>query len=106
MSTEYTPTTVEVRTAYGDQFCRNPEGQHDKGCPADLEFDRWFAAEIAKAQEEQRNADAQIIERFVDHYPEDIFTPEGTTMDAHSARVIRIMAPAWAAAIRESDTPT
>ena len=59
-----------------------------------------LTTQLAEAQAVQREADAVIAERFVDHYPEDIFLPEGTSVDAQSARVIRLMAPVIADAIR------
>lgn len=46
---------------------------------------------------------AQIAERFVDHYPEDIFIPGGDSIDARSADVIRRMAPSIAREIREDE---
>jgi len=43
---------------------------------------------------------AQVAQRFVDHYPEDIWIPGGGSIDARSADVIRHMAPVIAEDIR------
>lgn len=51
--TPYTPTTSEVRRAYGDNQCVDPDDMsHAAGCPQDVEFDRWLAAHDQKVQEE------------------------------------------------------
>lgn len=53
----YTPTTDEIREDYGliwDDYRNLREAA----------WDRWFAAEIAKAQAEQREKDAVIAESY------------------------------------------
>jgi len=46
-------------------------------------------------------AAARLVENFAaKHYPPDVFTPDGTTVDAQSARAIRAVLPAIASDIR------
>lgn len=57
----YTPSTEEVRMAYGDERCWDMDDPtHAKGCPQDAEFDRWLSAllrdERAKALEDAADA--------------------------------------------------
>ena len=41
---DYTPTTAEVRMAYGDARCVDPDAPaHSRGCLQGEEFDRWLA---------------------------------------------------------------
>lgn len=49
---------------------------------------------------------AVVVESFARHYPGDIFDPEGTSVDAASARVIRILCPAIVVGIRTTLHPT
>lgn len=49
MNSKYTPTTEQVRKAYG--FSNVPDGS--------AEFDRWLAGVVADAKAEQREADAR-----------------------------------------------
>lgn len=58
---EYTPTTDEVRRAYGDARCVNPYEDHDSGCPEEREFDRWLAAHDAEVR---ADAIAEVAEKL------------------------------------------
>lgn len=62
-SSERTPTTAEVRMAYGDMYCRNPDDPaHSEGCPQDVDFDRWLAAHDAEVA---RKTLADAAEKWV-----------------------------------------
>lgn len=64
---EYTPTIDEVRWAYGDARCVDPDDPtHARGCPQDAEFDRWLA-------EVERAAAARALEEAAD----EIYVPHG-----------------------------
>ncbi len=59
---EYTPTTVEVRHAYGDARCADADDPaHANGCPQDAEFDRWLA-------EHDRQVKAEALREAADSY--------------------------------------
>ena len=46
---EYTPTEDEVRMAYGDARCVDPDDPaHSRGCPQDEEFYRFLVAHVAE----------------------------------------------------------
>lgn len=54
--TDYTPTTDEVRMAYGDSQCvYMDDPAHAHGCPQDEEFDRWLAEYTRQQREEAWN---------------------------------------------------
>lgn len=81
MTNEYTPTTDEVRMAYGDSQCLDMDDPaHSQGCPQDEEFDRWLAEYTRQQREEawaQGYADGQdSIYTAVDEWPNpDITNP-------------------------------
>lgn len=60
MSTEYMPTTEEVRERYIDGFPIDTWAVAREGCGTD--FDRWLAAHDAVVRREQAETDAQLAE--------------------------------------------
>ena len=98
------PTTEKIRRWCMDDGglaeYHDPINGHLQAKTTGVLFDRWLAAHDAEIRTAALEEAAVIAERFVDHYPEDIFTPEGTSVDAQSARVIRSMAPVIASEIR------
>lgn len=43
---------------------------------------------------------AEVVEQQAGYYPEDVFPPDGTSVDAISAKALRVCLPALAAALR------
>jgi hypothetical protein len=62
---DYTPTTTDVREAYGDSQC---EGFHSVPtfCPADAEFDRWLTAHDAQVRADTLEEAGRLIDDRID----------------------------------------
>lgn len=74
---DYTPTTDEVRMAYGDARCVDPDDPaHSAGCPQDAGFLRWLAAHDAGVMEraaviaDEYAAEARVQRDTETDYPE------------------------------------
>ena len=76
------------------------ELEHRKDVQFTLSLGKQIADIVTATRASALGEAATIVERFVENYPEDIFPPDGITVDAHSARVIRRMAPVIAEEIR------
>ena len=63
---DYTPTTEEVRMAYGDARCVDPDAPaHSRGCPQAEEFDQWLAEHDRQVKAEALEAAADAARRLI-----------------------------------------